>query len=133
MYEQTPFLNGPRGFHSPAYYKVPNSANHWLSTGFAYPPYTLISPLFVSLPDPWYSVFVSAQSSSFVLQRFPNSSKCRTPTWGKTGAINTAEDKITNGSLPVRIKKALKGIRVDSAYSGSWVYSLSSFPSLGPD
>eukprot|EP00961_Rhodomonas_salina_P056076 753167-Rhodomonas_salina.1 len=35
---------------------------------------------------------------------------CRTPTWGKTGAINTAVDKIANGSLPVPIKKALKGI-----------------------
>eukprot|EP00961_Rhodomonas_salina_P013384 179627-Rhodomonas_salina.1 len=32
--------------------------------------------------------------------------QCRTPTWGKTKAINTAADKIANGSLPVPIKKA---------------------------
>eukprot|EP00961_Rhodomonas_salina_P127607 1720695-Rhodomonas_salina.1 len=25
---------------------------------------------------------------------------CRTPDWGKTNAINTAADKIANGSLP---------------------------------
>eukprot|EP00961_Rhodomonas_salina_P253402 3424836-Rhodomonas_salina.1 len=30
----------------------------------------------------------------------------RTPTWGQTTAINTAADKIANGSLPVPIKKA---------------------------
>eukprot|EP00961_Rhodomonas_salina_P259802 3510963-Rhodomonas_salina.1 len=42
-----------------------------------------------------------AQSSCSTLQ-------CRTPTWGKTGVINMAVDKIANGSLPVPIKKALK-------------------------